>query len=98
MPPITCRVFIEFLDDYIAGSQPQPVRDEFEQHIASCRQCDDYLRTYRDTVKLGKAAFQLSTNAPVPPEVPDELVQAVLAITARKPCPGHRSTPRQTDV
>lgn len=98
MPSVTCRVFIEFLDDYIAGSQPQPLRAEFEEHIASCRQCADYLRTYRDAVKLGKAAFQPDTNAPVPPEVPDELVQAVLAITARQAGPGRRSTARMTEI
>ena len=98
MPSVTCRVFIEFLDDYIAGSQPQPVRAEFEKHIASCRQCADYLRTYRDTVKLSRAAFKPDTNAPVPPEVPEELVQAVLAITARQPDVGCRSTARTTEI
>ncbi len=98
MPPITCRVFIEFLDDYLAGSQPQHVRAEFEEHLGGCQQCADFLRTYRDTVRLGKAAFEPDVNAAVPPSVPDELVQAVLAITARQPAAGGQSTARPTET
>jgi anti-sigma factor RsiW len=83
-PPLTCRQFIEFLDEYLAGSQPQHLRAEFERHLDRCRQCADYLHTYRETVKLGKAAFQHDLNAPVSASVPEELIHAVLVLTSRR--------------
>jgi len=36
----------------------------------------DYVRTYKDAVTLAKGAFDL--NDPLPAEVPDKLVQAIL--------------------
>lgn len=77
MTSITCRRFIEFLDEYLDGVQPAPVRDAFERHLRECPACADYLRTYRASVALGKAAFA-DADAPVPASVPVELVQAVL--------------------
>ena len=60
-------------------------RAEFERHLGCCRQCSDYLHTYRETVKLGKAAFQHDLSAPVPASVPEELINTVLVLTSRSP-------------
>jgi anti-sigma factor RsiW len=75
---LTCRELDAFLTDYLSGDLPQAKRFTFEKHIASCPHCAAYLTGYEETVKLGKAAFS-HLDDPVPLDVPEELVQAVLA-------------------
>lgn len=53
-------------------------RAEFERRLAECPDCPLYLKSYEETITLGKAAFA-DPEAPVPPDVPEELVQAILA-------------------
>ncbi|MFO0810637.1 MAG: zf-HC2 domain-containing protein [Gemmataceae bacterium] len=78
---MTCREFIEFLYAYDAGGLADAERAVFDDHLAECPACQVYLRTYRQAVRLGKAAFA-PTNDAVPAEVPEELVQAILATRA----------------
>lgn len=89
MSSLTCKQFIEFLDDYFAATQPRAVRDAFEAHLRECRQCREYLRTYGDTVALARSlaaptpAVGASVPADAPPHlpshVPDELVKAIMS-------------------
>ena len=78
---MTCRDFIDFLLDYLEGHLPATQRAEFDAHLAVCPSCVAYLRTYREAVCLGKAALA-QTSAPVPPEVPEALVKAIVAARA----------------
>ena len=78
---MTCRDVIEFLMDYLDGALPPQERALFEEHFDVCPQCIDYLNTYRETIKLGKASF----DDPACRDVPEELVRAILA--ARPPRP-----------
>ena len=41
-----------------------------------------YLKSYEETMRLGKAVFA-DPDAPVPANVPEELVQAILASRRR---------------
>ena len=75
---MTCRDFADFLMEYLDGSLPSPARERFEEHLAECPDCVAYLATYQETVKLGKAACAQEDEA-LPAEVPNELVQAILA-------------------
>jgi len=74
---VTCRTFVEFLMDYMSGELPEPQRDEFDGHLAQCVACVAYMKTYAETIELGKAAFK-DPDAAVPEEVPEDLVKAVL--------------------
>jgi anti-sigma factor RsiW len=78
-----CREFVSFLDDYFGGKLPLDRRAEFEAHIAVCPPCVNYMKSYQETVRLGKAACA-DLDAPVPPTIPEELVQAILAARAGK--------------
>jgi predicted anti-sigma-YlaC factor YlaD len=78
---MTCRELIEFLDEFLAGDQPPAVKAAFERHLAVCRECREYLRTYRDTVALSKAAQADATDAPC--KAPEDLVQAILVARSR---------------
>jgi predicted anti-sigma-YlaC factor YlaD len=73
---LTCREFVEFLDDYLEGRLPEHVLAHFHEHLSACPSCVAYARTYQDTVRLAKKA--IGDDAPVK-GVPEELVQAILA-------------------
>lgn len=74
---MTCREFADFMAEYLAGELPGPSRAAFDRHLALCPNCRTYLAGYKDTVTLGKAAFD-DEEAAVPPSVPEQLVKAIL--------------------
>jgi anti-sigma factor RsiW len=75
---ITCRELAEFLDDYVAGQLDPQRAGELERHLSVCPTCVKYLKTYRQTIGLGKAAFA-DEAAPAPADVPPSLIRAILA-------------------
>lgn len=76
---MTCRELIDFLMHYLDGELAPEQRSVFDAHLAVCDACRRYLATYEESVALGKAACGDDPDQPVPPEVPEELVQAILA-------------------
>lgn len=77
-----CRELIEFLDDYVADALAPSVRAAFEEHLARCPYCRDYLKTYRDSIQLAK--FAVADRAEhVRETIPEELVRAVVAARKR---------------
>jgi hypothetical protein len=54
-------------------------RARFEEHLAVCPDCVNYLHSYEETVRLGRAAFD-EPDAPLPEGIPEDLVQAILAM------------------
>jgi anti-sigma factor RsiW len=81
---MTCKDFIAFLLEYLEGDLPKAQKARFEEHLSVCGSCVAYLSNYRDTVELAKAALG-DPEGPVPEEVPEDLVAAVLS--ARKAGP-----------
>jgi anti-sigma factor RsiW len=81
---MTCRQVVEFLADYLAGTLDPPARAQFEAHVAECVACADYIRSYRDTIRLARDAAR-DDDATVA-AMPDELRDAIVAIvgTARR--------------
>jgi anti-sigma factor RsiW len=75
---VTCRELADFIADYLSEALPGDTRTHFERHLGACSTCGRYLEGYRETVKLGRSAFD-DPDAPVPDTVPEELVKAILA-------------------
>ena len=75
---MTCRDFADFLDRYLAATLPAPILRRFERHLSVCPNCQRYLAQYRDTIALGRSAFDELADT-VPGDVPDDLVAAILA-------------------
>jgi len=75
---MTCREFTDFLIDYVEGDLPAASRAAFEAHLGECADCVTYLRNYEETIRLGKAVCKEDHDA-VGDDVPEELVQAILA-------------------
>ena len=74
---ITCRELVAFIAEYLDDALPASERREFEAHLRVCERCVVYLGSYRRTIDLGKVALT-DADAPAPPDVPEELVQAIL--------------------
>lgn len=74
---MNCREMTEFLMAFLEGELPDEQRRAFEEHLRLCPPCEVYLDTYRETVRLGRAACG-SDSEGLPEEVPEELVQAIL--------------------
>ncbi len=79
---INCRDFENFMIDYIEGSLPKRQVRVFEFHLKLCRECGDYLAAYRRTIEVSKRVFA-DADAPVPDDVPEDLVRAILDARAR---------------
>jgi anti-sigma factor RsiW len=79
---MTCRELTEFLDAYLDGSLAAAKREEFDNHLAVCDSCVNYVASYRTTVELGRAALRAGDDAEAE-DVPDDLVRAILAAQKR---------------
>ncbi len=75
-PRVSCRELVEFLDDYLSGTLPPERREVFNSHLAGCPSCVSYMKTYRETQALARAA---SRDDALPADVPEDLVRAILA-------------------
>jgi anti-sigma factor RsiW len=75
---MTCREFVDFLMDYLGGELPADQRAEFEKHIRRCPPCVAFMKTYEETIRLGKSCCE-HPDDPIPAKVPEDLVQAILA-------------------
>ena len=80
---LTCREFVDFLMDYLEGAARARVEAPFEEHMDLCPSCVTYLDTYRETVALGKKLLCEPPDSPVPQDVPEDLVSAILAARKR---------------
>jgi anti-sigma factor RsiW len=75
---MTCREFIDFLDDFLSDALPADRRAAFDRHLSACRDCRNYIESYKQTVRLGKSAF-VEPEQDLPAGIPEGLVKAVLA-------------------
>ena len=75
----TCRELIDFLADYLSGELPAAERTEFERHLAMCPPCVAYLKSYEQTIRLGKRACAGTDEKP-----PEELIKAILAARSKQ--------------
>lgn len=75
---MTCKEFVDFLMSYLDRELSEAAHSDFEGHIGDCPSCATYLDQYRETVRLGKTICA-DPAGPVPEDVPEQLVAAVLA-------------------
>jgi len=74
---LTCREFEEFVLCYLDGELEPKQKKVFERHLRLCRECREYLEAYKRTVEIGQAVLAQG-NGPVPGDVPEDLIKAVL--------------------
>lgn len=74
---MTCQEFVDFLAAYFDGELTNEQRMLFDEHLAECRDCSNYLDSFAKTRELAKRACRMPDD-PVPAEVPEELIAAIL--------------------
>jgi len=79
---MTCQEFIEFVWKYLDELLPEEQRETFDEHLAVCPGCVNYLANYSETMRLVGQAFAES-DAELPDEVPQELITAILDARSR---------------
>jgi predicted anti-sigma-YlaC factor YlaD len=75
---VTCRELADFLADYLSGSLAAGVRARFDDHLARCRNCRQYLANYSTLLELEREAFERDCDPP-PADVPEDLIRAIIA-------------------
>ena len=75
---MTCREFTDFLTAYFDHALPAGQQARFEQHLERCRHCAISLANYRQTIRMGRAAFA-DPEGDIPQHVSEKLVQAIVA-------------------
>lgn len=81
---MTCREFLDYIEAYLSGELTEAECRELRVHLDICSQCVDYLDSYQQTIRLSKIAC-CSDSDPVPADVPEDLVKAVLAAMKLRP-------------
>lgn len=76
-PLTSCKILIDFLDDDVEERLTATERGRFEGHLADCPACIRYLDGYRGTLRA--LAIVARGTETLPPDVPEELVAAILA-------------------
>ncbi len=77
---LTCQQVISFLGEYIEGGLPAEVLERFEQHLKRCTSCVAYLATYRESIRMARAAAR---EPEIAEPAPAELIEAVIAAVNR---------------
>jgi predicted anti-sigma-YlaC factor YlaD len=67
---LTCQELVELVTDYLEGSLSASQQARFEEHLAKCTGCQNYLAQMRLTIKL---AGKLSEESITPPARDDLL-------------------------
>lgn len=74
---MSCREFVEFLDDYLSAALSEARRTAFDVHLSLCPPCVIYMKTYGQAVRMGRAVLERSEDE-LPAEIPEGLVRAIL--------------------
>jgi anti-sigma factor RsiW len=80
---MTCGQLTDFIIDYRSGVLRPDVRAEFDAHLGECSECVTYLESYEDTIALARGVLGAPEDL-VPPNVPEKLVQAILAARGKR--------------
>ncbi len=74
---ITCEEFEQFILNYLEDELAPPQRRVFERHLKLCRECRDYLATYKRSLDVGAAVLN-SESGTLPVDVPEDLISAIM--------------------
>ncbi|HEV8564080.1 MAG TPA: zf-HC2 domain-containing protein [Actinomycetota bacterium] len=69
---ITCREMVELMTDYLEEAMSPETRGRFEEHLAACDGCTNYLGQLREAIR----ATGTLTEEQIPAHQKDELLQA----------------------
>jgi anti-sigma factor RsiW len=74
---LTCQQVLDYLSDYVEGRLTAGELARFEEHLAVCPPCVDYLANFKATLAACRCVREAEKGRLQPP--PERLVQAILA-------------------
>lgn len=72
LPEMPCQELVEAITDYLEGALPERDRIRFEEHLAVCGKCQEYVEQFRRTI----AAVGVVSESDLDPQVRDGLIEA----------------------
>lgn len=75
---INCESFDTFIVDFLDGNLQEDQKLIFTKHLNECPPCKKYLKDYQKSIQLSQAVFSAEQEVDKQ-EMPEELVQAILA-------------------
>ena len=51
LPEMPCQELVEVITDYLEGALPERDRIRFEEHLAVCAKCREYVEQFRRTIQ-----------------------------------------------
>ena len=72
LPEMPCQELVEVITDYLEGALPEPDRIRFEEHLAACAKCREYVAQFERTI----AAVGVVREQELEPEVRAGLLEA----------------------
>ena len=72
LPEMPCQELVEVITDYLEGALPERDRVRFEEHLAVCAKCREYLAQFERTI----AAVGVIREGDLDPDVRAGLVAA----------------------
>ena len=51
LPEMPCQELVEVITDYLEGALSERDRIRFEEHLAVCAKCDEYMEQFRRTIQ-----------------------------------------------
>ena len=72
---LTCQEVVEIVTDYLEGSLSRRDRKRFEEHLADCPHCREYLREMRITIATAGSIGETDIDA-MPSDLRNRLLEA----------------------
>ena len=79
---IDCKSLETFIIDFLDDNLPAHEKRLFIKHIEECEHCDDYLKGYRKSISLSKAALA-ENKSDEKAEIPEKVIEAILAASRK---------------
>jgi anti-sigma factor RsiW len=78
---MTCKELVEWITEYLEGAMSRDDRLKFEQHLAACPGCTQYLAQLRETIRLtGRLPHE-----DIPSDTRQSLVRAFRELNRSRP-------------
>ena len=82
---LTCEEVDGFLYDFHEGNLSYTEQLKFKLHLSMCKECKDYLRNYKNTIRMSQVEYTKSeftntesTKVDQAEKVPEALIEAIL--------------------
>ncbi len=72
LPEMPCQELVEVITDYLEGALPERDHIRFEEHLAACGKCQEYVAQFQRTIE----AVGVVRESELDPEVRRDLMEA----------------------